>query len=107
MTASTSDFEATYRRHVDGVVAGDMKAVLADMAPGSVPGVFEGVQVPGAQVDAAEIRSARVDGEGERGVGEAVYTTPDGTIGLRSGWGLVDGVWKADSLENFDPASQG
>ncbi|SDK65859.1 hypothetical protein SAMN05428985_105138 [Nocardioides sp. YR527] len=104
MTASTPDFEATYRRHVDGVVAGDMKSVLADMAPGSVPSVFEGVRVPGAQVDAAEIRSARVDGE--RGIGEAVYTTPEGTIGLRSGWGLVDGAWKADSLENFDPASQ-
>ncbi|MGY0540187.1 hypothetical protein ACW14X_21920 [Nocardioides sp. YJ-D4] len=105
MTASAPDFETIYRAHVDGVVAGDMKAVLADMAPGSVPAVFEGVQVPGAQVDGAEIRSAVVDGE--RGVGEAVYTTPDGTIGLRSGWGLVDGVWKADSLENFDPASQG
>lgn len=104
MTASTPDFEATYRHHVDGVVAGDMKTVLADMAPGSVPGVFEGVRVPGAQVDNAEILSARV--EGERGVGEAVYVTPDGVIGLRSGWAIVDGAWKADSLENFDPASQ-
>lgn len=104
MNASTPDFEATYRRHVDGVVAGDMKAVLADMAPGSVPVVFNGVQVPGAQVDGAEIRSIVVDGE--RGVGEAVYATPDGAIGLRSGWGLVEGAWKADSLANFDPVSQ-
>ena len=105
MSATTSEFETTYRRHVDGVVAGDMKAVLADMAPGTVPAVFEGIEVPGADVDGAEIRSIRVDGE--RGVGEAVYATPDGTIGLRSGWGLVDGAWKADMLENFDPVSRG
>ena len=103
MTTTTSDFETTYRRHVDGVVSGDLKAVLADMAPGSVPAVFVGVQVPRADVDGAEIVSVRVDGA--RGVGEAVYTTPDGTIGLRSGWALVDGVWKADILENFDPSS--
>lgn len=103
MTATTPDFETTYRRHVDGVVAGDLKAVLADMAPGSVPAVFEGVQVPGAAIDSAEVLSARVDGE--RGVGEAVYATPDGVIALRSGWALIDGAWKADTLENFDPAS--
>ncbi|MGH3349817.1 MAG: hypothetical protein ACRDPS_04055 [Nocardioides sp.] len=102
MTTSTTDFETTYRRHVDGVVAGDLKAVLADMAPGSVPEVFVGVQVPRADVDSAEIVSVRLDGE--RGVGEAVYVTPDGAVGLRSGWALVDGVWKADLLENFDPS---
>lgn len=102
MTATTPDFETTYRRHVDGVVAGDMKSVLADMAPGSVPAVFVGVQVPREDVDGAEIVSVRVDGD--RGVGEAVYTTPDGTIGLRSGWALVEGAWKADILENFDPS---
>lgn len=96
----TTDFETVYRRHVDRVVAGDLKAVLADMAPGSVPGVFEGVTVPQGDVMSAEVVRAVV--EGGRGVGEAVYATAPGPIGLRSGWSIVEGEWKADHLENFE-----
>lgn len=94
-----ADFEQTYRRHVGWVLAGNVSGVLSDMAPGAVPAVFAGVDVPREDVTAAEVVSVRVDGE--RAVGEAVYTTPSGVIGLRSGWALVDGAWKADTLENF------
>ncbi|GAB3141428.1 hypothetical protein GCM10027258_24040 [Amycolatopsis stemonae] len=95
----TAEFETTYRQHVAKVVDGDMKGVLADLAPGSVPKIFEGVTTPD-KVSSAEVLSVRVDGE--RATGEAVYTTPEGEIRLRSGWGLVDGEWKADALENFE-----
>ncbi|WP_020661466.1 hypothetical protein [Amycolatopsis benzoatilytica] len=95
----TVDFETTYRRHVAMVVEGDRKGILNDMAPGSVPSVFRGVNVPQDKVGSAEVVAVRV--EGDRATGEAVYRTPDGPIGLRSGWGLVDGEWKADGLENF------
>ncbi|MEU1275545.1 hypothetical protein [Streptomyces sp. NPDC005799] len=98
-----ADFEDVYRHHVAMVLAGELKEVMKDMAPGCVPAVFEGVTVPRDEVSAADVVTARVDGD--RAVGEAVYTTPDGPIGLRSGWGLVDGVWQADTLENF-PAGE-
>lgn len=96
----TTDFEAVYRRHVELVVAGDLKGVLADMAPGSVPAVFDGVEVP--QGDVTSARVVRAHAEGDRAIGEAVYTTPGGQIGLRSGWTVLDAAWKADHLENFE-----
>jgi hypothetical protein len=96
---SPADFEETYRRHVAMVVAGDLTGVMADMAPGAAPAVFDGVTVPRGDVTAAEVVVASV--EGDRATGEAVYTTARGRTGLRSGWRLVDGRWKADALENF------
>ncbi|GAA3528218.1 hypothetical protein [Nocardioides daeguensis] len=95
-----ADFETTYRAHVGKVASGDLKGALADMAPGAVPAVFEGVTVPGGDVSGVEVVATRVDGD--RATGEAVYATPAGPIGLRSGWALVEGAWLADSLENFD-----
>lgn len=93
-------FEKTYTHHVAMVKAGDLQGVMADMHPDAVPGVFKGADVPRGEVHETDIRSVRL--ENGRGVGECVYTTPDGRIGLRSGW-VHDGVvWKADSLENFD-----
>lgn len=94
-------FSAVYRRHVDLVVAGDLKGVMADMAPGSVPKVFEGVDTPAGGVLSAEVVSVSVDGE--RAVGEAVYQVEGREIGLRSGWGHDGDVWLADHLENFTP----
>lgn len=99
-----ADFETTYRAHVQKVANGDLAGALADMAPGSVPGVFDGVDVPGADVTGAEVVGTRV--EGERAVGEAVYVTGAGAIGLRSGWTSVDGAWLADTLENFEPGAR-
>lgn len=99
-----ADFEETYRAHVGRVVSGDLKGSLADMVPGSLPAVFEGVRVPGADVTGVDVVDTRVDGE--RAIGEAVYATAGGPIGLRSGWALVDGAWLADSLENFDIAGR-
>lgn len=94
-----TSFEETYARHVGLVRAGDLAGVMADMAPGSVPAVFEGVDVPRGQVVDAEIRSLQVTGG--RATGECVYTLADRRIGLRSGW-IHDGAgWKADALENF------
>jgi hypothetical protein len=96
---STEDFRARYERHVDHVRAGDTKAALADMVPENIPAVFDGVRVPGREVSAARIVEVRA--EGDTRVGEAVYTTPGGVIGLRSIWELRDGVWLAAALENF------
>ncbi|WP_435769050.1 hypothetical protein [Nocardioides sp. SYSU DS0651] len=95
-----ADFETTYRAHVEKVASGDLKGALDDMAPGAVPVVFDGVTVPGADVAGAEVIGARV--EGDRATGEAVYETPAGRIGLRSGWALTGDAWLADTLENFD-----
>lgn len=97
--ADLPGFEAVYRRHVDLVVQGDMAAVLADMEPASVPQVFAGVDTPRGGVQHADIRSIRF--EDNRGVGEAVYSTGDRKIGLRSGWRHDGETWKADVLENF------
>ncbi len=103
MTAQTPDaegFEAVYRRHVDMVVAGDLKGVLADMAPDSVPAVFEGVDAPQGDVRSADVVSVSVDGT--RALGRAVYRLDDRAIGLQSGWTHDGTRWLADALENFD-----
>lgn len=98
-SADLSGFEAVYRHHVDMVVQGDMKAVMADMVPESLPQVFAGIDTPRGEVREADIVSVRIDGD--RAVGEAVYTTADRKIGLRSGWQYDSETWKADTLENF------
>ena len=97
--ADLNGFEAVYRRHVGLVVAGDFSAVLEDMDPASMPSVFNGVDAPRGDVEDAEIVSVRL--EGDRAVGEAVYTVPDRRIGLRSGWHHNGTTWKAHALENF------
>ncbi|GGL16828.1 hypothetical protein [Nocardia jinanensis] len=103
---SAEDFRALYERHVGCVVRGDMKAALADMVPENLPAVFEGVTVPRGAVNGYEIKAVRA--EGDEQIGETVYDTAQGMIGLRSIWELRDGVWKAAALENFpvpgDPA---
>lgn len=99
-SAAAADFEKTYQHHVAMVRSGDLVGVMADMHPASLPVVFDGVDVPRGEVLAAEIRSVRL--LADRGVGECVYTTKAGRIGLRSGWVHEGGAWKADSLENFD-----
>ncbi|MET7773213.1 hypothetical protein [Nocardia sp. NPDC005366] len=96
---SAEDFREVYERHVGHVVSGDMKAALADMVQENLATVFDGVTVPRAAVDGFEIKDVRA--EGDLGIGETVYATPDGVIGLRSIWELRDGQWKAARLENF------
>lgn len=99
-TRDFDGFETTYRSHVEKVRAGDLKSVMTDMDPASLATVFDGVTVPREKVNFAEVLAVRLDGE--RGVGEAVYTTAEGRIGLRSGWAHDGSEWKADSLENFE-----
>ncbi|ORL16001.1 hypothetical protein [Prescottella equi] len=96
---SAEDFRTLYERHVGYVVSGNMKAALADMVQENIPAVFNGVSVPRGAVNAFEIKDVRV--EGDRQIGETVYETPGGVIGLRSIWELHDGQWKAAALENF------
>jgi len=97
-----SAFELIYRDHVAKVVSGDLRAVMADMDPEALSRVFDGVDVPRGDVTSADVVSVSVaDG---RGVGEAVYRTAAGALGLRSGWIHRDGRWLSDSLENFEPA---
>jgi len=99
--ADIKGFEQVYRRHVGLVVNQDMDGVLADMAPGSVPQVFAGVKTPRGPVQGGDIR--RVTLEGKRAIGECVYLSSNGVIGLRSGWAHDGVTWKADALENFAP----
>lgn len=97
---TSETFQTIYREHVAMVVSGDLKGVMGDMDPAVVGTVFDGVIVPRGAVNAAEVISHAVDGD--RAVGEAIYRTAEGSIGLRSGWRLADGRWLADHLENFD-----
>src|SRR3546814_4294001 len=76
---------------------------MADMDPASLPSVFEGVSATGGDVSSAPVVGVRPDGE--RAIGEAVYKTPAGAIGLRSGWFHDATARKADQLENCEPAS--
>lgn len=99
---SPEEFAACYQRHVELVVAGDQAGILADMAPGAVPAVFAGLDLPGAQVEAAEVVS--VQALGDRAVGRARYRVPGREIGLESHWGYDGSAWKADGLANFDLA---
>jgi len=99
-----TDFDAVYQRHVDAVVAGDLRTVMADMNPTVVPEVFEGVIVP--KGDVTEARVIATVTNGAIGIGQAVYETPAGPIGLVSTWLLIDGSWKADELANFAPVAR-
>lgn len=94
-----SDFRARYERHVQHVLDGDVRSALAEMVQENLPQVFDGVSVPGRTVHSARIVDVRR--EGDTWVGETVYTTPEGVIGLRSIWEEHDGVWLAARLENF------
>ncbi|WP_068268924.1 hypothetical protein [Aldersonia kunmingensis] len=96
---SGEDFRALYERHVGYVVSGNMKAAIADMVQANLPTVFDGISVPRGAVNGFEIKDVR--SEGDRQIGETVYDTPEGVIGLRSIWELHDGQWKAAVLENF------
>ncbi|MFF0501383.1 hypothetical protein ACFYU5_33655 [Nocardia aobensis] len=93
------DFRELYERHVGAVAKGDFKAALADMVQENLPAVFDGVTVPRGEVHGFRIHDVRADGD--KRIGETVYDTPEGTIGLRSIWELRDGAWKAAGLENF------
>lgn len=95
---SVEEFRTVYERHIGYVVAGDIKAVLADMVQEYVPAVFEGVDTPGT-VHAHTIRDVRADGD--LMVGETVYDVGDRLIGLRSIWENHNNRWLAASLENF------
>jgi hypothetical protein len=94
-----SDFRARYERHVQHVLKGDVKSALAEMVQENLPQVFEGVTVPGRVVHSLRIVDVRR--EGGTWVGETVYTTPEGEIGLRSIWEEHGGEWLAARLENF------
>ncbi|WHU45571.1 hypothetical protein QNM97_16255 [Gordonia sp. L191] len=97
------DFRQLYERHVGHVVAGDMAAAVADIAPATLDTIFEGVLVPRRAVESFEIVDVR--SEGRRMVGEAVYRGADGIIGLRSVWERRDDSWQAVALANFTPAN--
>lgn len=99
MTDEATDFRELYERHTGYVLTGDVKAALADMVPSVVPAVFEGVVVPRGKVLSRTIVDVRK--EGDRWVGDTVYQTPDGPIGLRSFWIRHEGAWRAVELENF------
>lgn len=99
MSEEARDFRARYERHVQFVLDGDIKSALADMVRENLPKVFEGVTVPAGNV--VSLRVVDVRKEGGTWIGETVYTTADGPIGLRSIWEAHDGVWLAAALENF------
>ncbi|ROO85285.1 hypothetical protein EDD29_2827 [Actinocorallia herbida] len=94
-----AEFRARYERHTQFVLDGDLKSALADMVQENLPKVFEGVRTPGKGVSARRIVDVRR--EGDTWIGDTVYTTPEGLIGLRSIWELRDGVWLAAALANF------
>jgi hypothetical protein len=93
-----SRFRERYERHVGYVVAGDTRAALADMLPGVVPAVYDGVTVPRGATGRSIVAVFKKD---DKWYGETVYDTPTGPIGLRSIWWLHDGEWLAAELENF------
>jgi hypothetical protein len=103
MSGEEEAFRQLYERHVRYVRSGDMRSSLGDMVPDVIPAVFEGVEVPRAKPAAATI--VGVYRRGEHWVGETIYDTSDGRIGLRSIWHLHDGQWRAAELENFDVAA--
>lgn len=97
---SVEKFRKLYEQHVTSVATGDIKAALADMVPENLPTVFDGVRVPRGRVASYEIKDVRRDGD--RWIGETVYTVADGeAIGLRSIWEQHGADWKAAALANF------
>jgi hypothetical protein len=92
-------FQKRYERHVANVAQGNMKAALAEMVQANLPAVFDGVDVPRADVHRFEIQGVRADGN--LMIGETIYDVDDRRIGLRSIWENHDGEWLAARLENF------
>lgn len=99
MSDEATEFRKLYERHTGYVLAGDVEASLADMVQSVIPAVFEGVKVPRGEVYERTIVDVRK--EGDRWIGDTIYDTPRGEIGLRSIWVLENGEWKAAELENF------
>lgn len=104
MSTEAQEFRALYERHVNYLLEGDNEAALADMVRERIPDVFKGIDIP-FKVQALQIIDVRR--EGDRWVGETVYDTPKGRIGLRSFWDLHDGRWLAADLENFPAPAEG
>ncbi|MBD0024469.1 hypothetical protein GII33_19875 [Gordonia pseudamarae] len=98
-------FRGIYEKHVAGVAAGDMETVLADMVRANLPTVFDGVDIPRGSIETYEIIGVRADGE--QMVGETVYRTKAGVIGLRSIWDRHDDRWLAAELANFPVPGSG
>lgn len=98
-------FRAIYEKHVAGVAAGDTAAVLADMVQAGLPTVFEGVEIPRGSIEAYEIVAVTV--ADDRMVGETVYRTAAGVVGLRSIWERHDDRWLAAELANFPVRESG
>lgn len=92
-------FRQLYERHVGYVVSGDVKAALSEMVQENLPTVFDGVDVPRANVQRFDIQDVRA--EGEFMIGETIYDVGDRRIGLRSIWERHDGEWLAAKLQNF------
>ncbi len=97
--SKVDEFRPLYERHVGYVVAGDMKAAIADMVQENLPTVFEGVEVPRSAVDGFTIKDVRADGD--RMIGDTVYEVGGKLIGLRSIWERRGDTWLAAELENF------
>src|SRR3954451_16548020 len=93
-----SQFRKRYERHVGYVVAGDTQAAVADMLPGVIPAVYDGVTVPRGITGRSIVAVYSKDG---KWYGETVYETASGPVGLRSVWWPHDGDWFAAELENF------
>lgn len=98
MSPEAQEFRQLYERHVNYLLQGNVEAALADMVQERIPDVFKGINVP-YKVNALKIIDVRR--EGDRWVGDTVYDTPKGHIGLRSFWDLHDGKWLAADLANF------
>lgn len=94
-----AEFRARYERHVQYVLDGDLTSALADMVQENLASVFQGVRTPAGNVTSLRIVDVRK--EGDTWIGDTVYTTTDGPIGLRSIWESHDGTWLAAKLENF------
>lgn len=93
-----SQFRERYEKHVGYVMAGDSAAALADMLPGVVPAVYDGVILPGGPLTSLIVGVYKKAGKWH---GETIYDTAAGAIGLRSIWWLHEGEWRAAELQNF------
>ena len=91
-------FRERYERHVGYVVAGDTAAAVADMLPGVMPAVYEGITVPRDITGSTIVAVYKKAGTW---YGETVYETESGPVGLRSVWWSHEGDWLAAELENF------
>jgi hypothetical protein len=93
------DFRKIYVGHVENAAAGRREATVADVLPASLPRLHEGVAGPRGAIEAYDIIDVRADGD--RRIGETVYWTADGAVGLRSVWERHGGRCLVVRLENF------